>query len=162
MNGTATINSDENAKKEVGEWGEESEPVITATVCAIGERLEFLPKFFGRGYVLAESTLYRVMRWLCNEYDGGYWDYFTLDNGGFFMAPSDAGKTWAVGVDSNGWRGEMGSEAVGIVATLFTIGALAQKMAHTPKGASLADGYYALRDYAAQHAESRAIFGAID
>ena len=39
-----------------------------------------------RELVLEDQRL-AITEKMAEEYDGGYWDFFTLSNGGFYMAP---------------------------------------------------------------------------
>jgi len=55
---------------------------------------------------------------LAHEYKGGYWDFYTLSNGGFYMAlNSDA--SFDVICD-NQYRGNLSADALGITACLYT------------------------------------------
>ena len=64
----------------------------------------------------------RVFGWmdrLCEDYCGGIWDLYTLNNGGAFMAPEpddDDDETWVLFNAMNGNRAEMSPEAAGIAA----------------------------------------------
>lgn len=53
------------------------------------ERLEFLPRHFGRQMLTVERTVYAHLENLSPDYRGGYWDYLELSNGGCFMAPAE-------------------------------------------------------------------------
>jgi len=35
-----------------------------------------------------ENLVYLWMKKLCDEYNGGYWTYYKLSNGGYYMAPA--------------------------------------------------------------------------
>ena len=51
-------------------------------------RLDFLPTYFGpRLMMRGEALVYGWMRRLAEGYNGGFWNYYTLTNGGFYMAP---------------------------------------------------------------------------
>ncbi len=56
---------------------------------------------------------------LCEDYCGGIWNLYTLNNGGAFMAPEpddDDDETWVLFNAMNGNRAEMSPEAAGIAA----------------------------------------------
>ena len=105
----------------------------------------------------AEGLVYGYMSKLSIDYSGGYWHYYTLDNGGFYMAPG-TNEPFRLCWNGNGYEGIMTADAAGIVSTLFAINQLA---AESPSDA-IADLYYQVRDFAAKHPEARAILAAID
>ncbi|OUK48478.1 hypothetical protein BZL31_20530 [Escherichia coli] len=60
---------------------------------------------------------------LCEDYCGGIWNLYTLNNGGAFMAPEpddDDDETWVLFNAMNGNRAEMSPKAAGIAACLMT------------------------------------------
>ncbi len=129
---------------------------IQAKVVPGDERLQFLPRVFGRRFMQGETAVFNWMRRLCSEYSGGFWDFVDLSNGGFYLRLA-SDKSLALYVDGNGFDGAMSADAASIVATLFAINELMFDGAH-----ELDDAYYALRDYALQHPECRSILHAID
>ncbi len=136
---------------------EEGTEVIQATKVSGERRLSILPKYFGPGLrylMIGEAQVYNHMEMLCSEYRGGYWEFFELSNGGFFMVPSMQKERVRV-VQA---MGEVSVEAAGIIACLFGFYALAcqsQQENHL-------NLYMALRDFACGHAEAREILQAID
>ncbi|SIT04620.1 antirestriction protein [Achromobacter sp. JD417] len=140
---------------------EEGTDVIQATKVSGDRRLSILPKYFGPGLrylMIGEAQVYNHMEMLCSEYRGGYWEFFELSNGGFFMVPSMQKERVRVVQAMNGYSGEVSVEAAGIIACLFGFYALAcqsQQENHL-------DLYMALRDFACGHAEAREILQAID
>jgi Antirestriction protein len=129
----------------------------TAVLIAQRDRLRALPRHFGVHSMLrVESAVYSAMRELAREYTGGYWHYYELSNGGFYMAP-DAATPFAVSVHGNDFTGSLSPDAAGIVASLFGINRVANSGCE-----KCIEHYYRLRDYAASHAEARDIFRAID
>lgn len=126
-------------------------------------RLAFLPRVFGpRHYGQAEAEVYGWMGNLCPEYHGGYWQFYDLSNGGFYLAPEakvtadQAGPVFVVRAP-NGFEETMSYDAAGITATLYAINSLIWKGAD-----HLEDAFYKLRDFAIEHRESRQILRAID
>ncbi len=135
-----------------------NENTITASRVADAARLLFLPTYFGRDMMKVETAIFRHMSELCESYHGGFWHFYELSNGGAFMAPaSDA--PLAIGVYGNHYSGTMSAEAAGITATLF---ALSHLTFNYPDADVLIERFHQLRDFAADHAESSAIFAAID
>ncbi|HAM7254260.1 TPA: DNA repair protein RadC [Escherichia coli] len=97
---------------------------------------------------------------LCEDYCGGIWNLYTLNNGGAFMAPEpdeDDGKTWVLFNAMNGNRAEMSPEAAGIAACLMTY----SHHACRTECYAMTVHYYRLRDYALQHPECNAIMRAL-
>lgn len=135
-----------------------SEPIApTAVRIAQRDRLRALPRHFSVHSMLrVESAVYAAMRELACEYTGGYWHYYDLSNGGFYMAP-DAVAPFAVSVHGNFFTGTLSPDAVGIVASLFGINRVANAGCER-----CIEHYYLLRDFAASHPEASAIFRAID
>ena len=138
------------------------EQPVTASLVAEAQRLDFLPAYFGpRLMMRGEALVYAWLRRLCERYNGAYWHYYTLSDGGFYMAP-DLADRLAIEGDGNGFRGELSADAAGIVATLFALGQLAAEAADTDAGDALIDRYHFLRGFAASHPEAAAICRAID
>jgi hypothetical protein len=110
----------------------------------------------------AENLVYEWMYRLSPNYNGGYWHFYTLSNGGFYLAPLLYGEMLLI-VPGNVFSDTVSPDAAGIVATLFTlcqiIGEAHQKGMDV---APLLERYHALRDFAAEHAEAAAIYRAID
>lgn len=136
---------------------------VTATIVPENQRLAFLPKYFGPGLVLmeAEALVFGHLRSLCPEYQGAYWEFYELSNGGLYMAPRLPGSL-SLRVEGNGFSGAMSADAAGIVATLFALSYLSFKYQDAPVGSRCGDHYHQLRDFASEHPEARLIFRAID
>ncbi|HYD60876.1 MAG TPA: antirestriction protein [Noviherbaspirillum sp.] len=135
-----------------------AEEIVTATLVPEVKRLGILPKYFGERHMLkAEATVYNWMSMLASDYIGGYWNYYELSNGGFYMAPTSP-ERFDILVDSNGYSGEMSADAAGITACLFAFCNLANYL----RDDRIIDLYHQLRDFAATHPEGCEIFRAID
>jgi hypothetical protein len=130
---------------------------IEAREIANDERLQSLPRHFGRHMLTVESAVYAFMRRLANPYSGGYWAFFELSNGGFYMAP-ECDSELSVCVDGNGFEGTMSAEAAGITVCLFALSHLSFQIADE----SIAEHFHRLRDFALEHAEASVILAAID
>lgn len=121
------------------------------------ERLQVLPRHFGRHMLTVEYAVYAFMRRLASEYTGGYWRYVELSNGGFYMAPEHE-ATFNICMDTNGFEGQMSADAVGITACLFALSHLSFQI----QDDSIASHFHLLRDFALEHAEASVILAAID
>jgi hypothetical protein len=88
---------------------------------------------------------------LAPDYDGGYWEFYCLCNGGFYMAPA-ADREFEV-VAPNGFVGRLSSDALGIAACLYAF-SHASFSAETALAEACAVHYHQLRDYALQHSQA--------
>jgi hypothetical protein len=130
---------------------------ITSSVVPEELRLNVLPRYLGRHYLTGESYVYDWAARLDRSYQGGLWHFFTLSNGGFYMAPADASRVhvrWHL----NGYSDMMGADAFGIVVTLFALCHLAEKCGDD----RIIGHYHSLRAFATQHVEAANILRAID
>ena len=121
------------------------------------ERMMALPRHFGQRLLAFEGAVYDFMRRFAPDYDGGYWQFYELSNGGFYMAPD--GRPFRVSIDTNGYEGEMSADAAGITVCLFACSHLSFRYSEDDV---FADHFHLLREFAAEHAEASAIFAAID
>ena len=119
------------------------------------DRVDFVPKQCARAFLMFESHVYNWMRRLCPNYDGVFWQFYELGNGGFYMAPETATPVRIV-CEGNYFNEEMSADAAGIVVTLFTLSHMAERVP------SLADRYYDLMEYIDCHPEAGKIYAAID
>lgn len=122
-----------------------------------GERLDVLPKRFGRHMLMVESAIYDFMAEHARAYRGGFWTFFELSNGGFYMAPEVEGR-FDVHIEGNGFEGVMSADAAGITACLFAFSHLSFRI----QSDSIVNHFYQLRAFALEHAEASAILAAID
>lgn len=132
---------------------------ISATLVAEDQRLNFLPRFFGEKFMMiGERAVFDWMGRLCPDYNGGYWNFYTLSNGGFYMAPK-CQSAMKISVDGNGFDGEISADAAGIVTTIFALDYLANRT-NNYRYVDLMDS---LKDYAFKyHPEAGLIYRAID
>jgi Antirestriction protein len=130
---------------------------ITARVVPDDERMQTLPRHFGRHMVTFENAVYYFMRKLCSQYGGGYWRFYDLSNCGFYMAPAVEGPI-LLSVEGNGFDGEMTADAAGVTVCLFAYSHLSFQQA----GEVFAQHFHRLSDFALEHAEVGVIYSAID
>ncbi|WP_330985121.1 MULTISPECIES: antirestriction protein [Enterobacterales] len=134
---------------------------ITATPVADENRIMFWPQHFGDipQWLILEPRIFAWMDRLCADYHGGIWRFYTLSNGGAFMAPeSDDDEKWTLFNSMNGNRTELSAEAAGIAACLIEYSHHAMRT----ECDAMTEHYYRLRDYALSHAECSAIMHIID
>lgn len=133
-----------------------NEKKITATKVSDDARMEFLPTVFGKHFLTGETLVYHFMGKLCCDYEGSMWEFYSLSNGGFYLAPRIE-KMYLAWAD-NYFEGAASGDAAGIIASLFAINTLANKTGED----KMIDAYYHLLDFACQHPESSTILSAID
>ncbi|EGX7851092.1 antirestriction protein [Escherichia coli] len=142
---------------------ENNPPQLVASLVPDEQRISFWPQHFGLipQWVTLEPRVFGWMDRLCEDYYGGIWNLYTLNNGGAFMAPEpddDDDETWVLFNAMNGNRAEMSPEAAGIAACLMTY----SHHACRTENYAMTVHYYRLRDYALQHPECSAIMRIID
>ena len=121
------------------------------------ERMMALPRHFGQHLLIFEGAVYGFMRRFAADYDGAYWQFYELSNGGFYMSPD--GGPFRFSVDTNGYEGEMSADAAGVTVCLFACSHLSFRYSEAEV---FGEHFHLLREFAAQHAEASAIFAAID
>ena len=131
--------------------------MITKRQIPEAERLDFLPRKVRNAYLQFETSVYNLMGQLCADYSGGYWQFYELSNGGFYMALEDD-KTMHVDFPANYFEDDMSPETLSIAACLFSLNALCWQT----KSEQITDNFYALRDFAIQHKEAGKILKLID
>lgn len=130
--------------------------IVTCTKVDSEQMGDILPTLFPNLFLVFENTVYSFMEKICTEYQGGFWDFYQLSNGGFFMAPL-RNKVVSITVPfGNGFSDTLSMEAAGIVATLMAYCQLCE----IDRG--MAEHYHKLLDFAGCHSESGKIFAAID
>jgi hypothetical protein len=134
-------------------------PSITRRLVPESERMAFVDKLFGLSYVLKlEPTVFRFAEQLAANYDYGYWEFFSLNNGGFYFAPR-TDTIYIVSCD-NGFDGQMTADALGVTACLYAYSNLSFDDGVFAQ--TCANHFHWLREFAMDHAEVRSILRAID
>jgi hypothetical protein len=132
---------------------------ITAKIVPESQRMDTADKHFGIRYPLVvEPMVYQFATQLAPAYSGGYWNFYKLSNGGFFMAPKQD-RLFKVTAD-NGSEGTMSAEALGITGCLYAYSNLS--FTEGTFGETCAGHYEWLYQFAMQHPEAAAIRAAID
>ena len=124
------------------------------------QRIKHTADLFGIHFPLTlEPAIYTFASQLSPDYNGGYWQFYQLASGGFYMAP-DTDDIFKVCCD-NGFEGTMSADALGVTTCLYAYSHLSFS-----KESSLAElcgnHYHLLRDFALEHAEVQTILVAID
>ena len=158
---TDMINLNDTLPLQPQSAGASSAPALTTTLVPDEQRIDFWPQHFGNipQWITLEPTVFAWMDRFCADYSGGIWHFYTLSNGGAFMAPeADNSEAWALFNTMNGNGGELSAEAAGIAVCLMTYSHHAMRT----ECDAMTEHYYRLRDYALNHAECSAIMYIID
>ena len=133
---------------------------VTAEVVPAKERIDALPSFFPQCYLEFELMAFDVARTISETYErsSGYWEFYRLSNGGFFMAPKCDGEFQVVIPFGNGFQGSMSAEAFGVTVTLYAYCFIAEKFPE----ANMGDHYSRLYEYMSDHKDAALIWQAID
>jgi hypothetical protein len=124
------------------------------------DRVTHTANLFGVHFPLhLEPCVYATAEHLSADYTGGYWEFYTLSNKAFYMAPSAEHRFHVIA--ENGFNGDLSADALGITTCLYSYSYLSFSgilgFADT-----CAQQYHQLREYALEHAEAGAILAAID
>ncbi len=93
------------------------------------------------------------------EYNGGYWSFYALSNGGFYMAPNIDSRFNLHCPNSN--EVELSADSLGIVCCLYAYSMLSFE--RVPRFSEVcAEQYHLLREFMFGHAEAASILRAID
>lgn len=130
---------------------------ITATLVSCDQRMQFLPTLFGKHYFKGEMMVYTYMRKLAAQYNGGFWQFYRLSNGGGYLAP-ELGQSLRVVGPGNWFDQYVSTEAAGIIATLYAL----SELANSTMDDTVIDQYHLLRDYIGDHPEGASIYAAIN
>lgn len=132
---------------------------ITSAIVTDRRRLNVTNRLFGLHFPLRlEPCVFGIAKRLSHEYRGGYWQFHTLSNGGFYMAP-ESDSPFLVAAD-NGFNGAMSPDAFGIVVCLYAYSGLS--FAGDAFAEVCAEHYHRLRTFALDHAEAGGIMAATD
>lgn len=137
---------------------------ITRRTIAENKRLAFLPSKLPTSFLDFENAVYSIARSHAEEYTGGYWQFYELSNGGFYMGLEGA-EPIAIDIASNGFSSTEDADTYSIIICLFAFSELSALYYDrgNPEYEQLATYYHVLRDYVARcHQHANSIFAAID
>ena len=134
------------------------QPITVTHITDEDQRLLMFPLHFGtRNGLMFEQFVYTLADNFCPSYNGGYWEFFRLSNGGFFMHPH--GNERMELRSTNGTEGIVARDTVGIVLCLFAYSIMTERGAEPQR---FQDHFDWLREYAFTHADYSFILSAID
>ncbi|WP_286866794.1 MULTISPECIES: antirestriction protein [Pantoea] len=137
----------------------ESDAVKACRINARG-RASFWRFYFGAvpGWERMEAHVFGLMNEMCEVYQGAFWEFSKLTNGGAFIWPDMQEASLDMFNPHNGNDARLSPEAAGIAICLMSYSIWSFK-AESPV---LVEHFYQLRDYALQHQEHVQIFRLID
>ncbi|MGK5032682.1 antirestriction protein [Janthinobacterium sp. MDT1-19] len=131
-------------------------PVTAVLVTDAYERMECLPNVAGRRWVWLEYTVYSMLDRMSDDYQGAYWEYYKLSNGGFYMSPlTDDSFHMCC---ENIFEGDVSAKTAGLIACAMAY----SHLSFFEDGDCFAEAYMLLFEYLAQQSDAAIIFAALD
>ncbi|WP_318388873.1 antirestriction protein [Enterobacter sp.] len=127
------------------------------------QRLTFLPALFGADFMAAEATMYAYADRFCENYQGGFWEYYRLPNGSGFMVPE--GETLLFCSSDNWFEQEVSAEVAGIIITALVLNHRSWHHSHHDRGElcqHFCKQYELLMDFISTHPDAGVIYRALD
>ena len=123
-------------------------------------RIMHIANLFGIRFPLnIEPAIYSIASNIATKYNGAYWEFYVLNNGGFYMAPC-SDQSYQV-ICENGYEGELSADAFGIAVCLYAYSFLSFQ-SNQAFAEICANHSHWLREYMLEHKEASAILSAID
>ena len=133
--------------------------LVTRELVPEDQRTVITERLFGIHFPLRlEPVVFGITEKMTTEYNGGYWSFFQLSNGGFYMAP--AGDEVFHVICDNMFEGDLSADALGITACLYAYSHLSFSNGRFARVSAC--HYHTLRSFMFEHPEVKAILGATD
>ena len=133
--------------------------LVTRELVPEDQRMAITEKLFGMRFPMElEPRIYNFTERLSEDYKGGYWDFYTLSNGGFYLSLADM-KTYHV-ISDNMFEGDLSADALGITACLYAYSHLSFSNGRFARVSAC--HYHRLREFMFEHPEARAVLSATD
>ena len=133
--------------------------LITRELVPEDQRMAVVERLFGIHFPLQlEPVIYGITDRMAADYKGGYWDFYTLSNGGFLMVPS--GDDFFHVTCENQFEDELSADALGITACLYAYSHLSFSNGRFAR--VCACHFHMLRSYMLEHESARKIIQATD
>ena len=124
------------------------------------QRVAVTAALFGPHFPLQiEPVVFSVAERMAEDYCGGYWQFYTLGNAGFYMAP-DEDRSYDIKCQ-NYFTGTLSADALGVVCCLYAFSHLSFQ-GDFYFSRLCAKHYHLLRHFMGGHREVAQILGAID
>ncbi|CSH21100.1 putative antirestriction protein [Shigella sonnei] len=123
----------------------------------------FLPYLFGQDFLYAEASVYALAKQMMPEYEGGFWHFIRLPDGGGYMMPD--GDRFHMVNGANWFDRTVSADAAGIILTSLVINR--QLWLYHDSGDAGLTQLYRMRDaqlwrHIEFHPECNAIYAALD
>lgn len=136
-----------------------SAPSITRQLVPEDQRMAVVEKLFGINFPMRlEPCIFDTASSMFDDYKGGFWEFYRLSNGGFYMAPSTEEKFHLS--SPNGFVCELSGDATGLVCCIFSYSMLSFQGDEFAK--ICAEQFHLLREYVFEHIEVESILRACD
>lgn len=133
--------------------------IVAVAVDDEGERLKCLMDITGPSILKTihlENAFFNAMHLFDDTYHGGWWNFFKLSNGGFYVALKDDKQFHMV--SPNGFECDVDANTAGIIVSAFAY----SNLSFNPKGGAFGEEYHKLYDFIFQHPEAGMIRAALD
>lgn len=130
---------------------------IVASRAPEGRRFDFLYRQLQADFIRFEALAFMHLREASEDYQGGMWNFFTLSNGGFYMAPVEP-SSFRLCCPGNHYEGTLSADAAGIFACAMALSHLSYS-ATTDRPGRL---FCLLRAFYDEHPEAAALNRALD
>lgn len=132
---------------------------ISSVLVPEENRVQHTADLFGIHFPMRlEPCIYNTAG-MAEDYNGGYWEFYALSNGGFHMSPSTE-QHFHLSCP-NGYEVELSADALGIVCCLYAYSLLSFERIPV-FSETCAEQYHLLREFMYGHAEAAAMLRAID
>ena len=135
-----------------------TQTTVTRMLVPEDQRLTIKEKLFGVWFpTRIEPVVYTITERLSGDYKGVYWEFYTLSNSGYYMAP--AGDRRYHVICENQFEGDLSADALGITVCLYAY----SNLSFAGPGAFsdiCFDHYHWLREYMREHPDAEAILKA--
>lgn len=123
-------------------------------------RVQHTAKLFGVHFPCRlEPYIFELTRNIAPSHQGGYWQFYSLSNGGFYIAPHTENEYEIICV--NGFEGQLSADALGIASSLYAYSHLSFCQ-HKEFAEMCSKQYHLLRSFMLEHQEVKVILRAID
>lgn len=97
--------------------GKDEQQITEIEITAPKARLDFLFSKLRSQCIAFENAVFNTMGKLCSEYNGGFWKFYNLSNGSFYMQPP---KSYEL-CSPNGFMDEVTAQEAGIIVTIMML-----------------------------------------
>ena len=133
--------------------------LVTRKLVPDDQRMAVTERLFGIHFPLRlEPVVFGITEKMATEYNGGYWSFFQLSNGGFYMSPS-SDSVFRVACE-NMFEGDISADALGITACLYAYSHLSFSNGRFARVSAC--HYHRLREFMFEHPEASKIIQATD